>query len=172
MVLIVLMFWIDLEIQIGMKNYAELCFANCVRRQETASMTSRSPCYIETSIQSSWFIWCVIHHFIWEKNWSDLVRKKKLEILSNIATKRIKIQWFLKFFLQIRFSIAWRFLKSNLIIILSIKRNLLFLAFMFTHFCKFCHKNQSPGYILSLMSIRHRNVNHWSDFSCVISLIY
>ena len=47
-----------------------------------------------------------------------------------MSPKRINIQWFWKFLGWMRFSIAWRFWKSNLIIVSNIKRNRLFLAIL------------------------------------------
>ena len=128
MVLILCIFLIDLEIRYLIENPAEMWSAVCLQREEAASMTSWCPCYIETSTERCWVIGFIIHDVVWEKKGRDLVRKKNLKFCQTLPPRLVKIQRFLKFLFKIRFSIVKRFLKSNSIVILNTKKNLLILA--------------------------------------------
>ena len=130
MALILCIFLTDLEIRFLIENLAEMWSGVFLQREWAASMTSWSPCYIETFTERFWVIGFIIHDVISEKKGRDLVRKKNLKFCQTLPPRSVKIQWFLKFLFKIPFSIVQRFLKSNSIVILNIKTNLLFLAMM------------------------------------------
>ena len=64
-----------------------ICYLVTFYGRRNRSMKSWSPCYIKTFDQNLWGIEFIISCFLSEKKAWDLVRTKKLNFLTNIATK-------------------------------------------------------------------------------------